>query len=238
MRKLTFFFVAVTLASLTLSCPDDQKCLQCHENQKQNECVICQDMLLNPSNGLCDITPTLNIPNCLEYKDPTTCLRCKFGYRVTVKDAISTCEGCPSKNCARCDGKSESCTHCFHNLKLSLDETGRQICGPEMTNIANCEINRVGIAQDQCEVCVKGHTLNQDNLCVKSALDFCWKANVPDRCLVCHYGFYMGKNGQCAKKTSVWTIIAIVLAVVTAGLVGYMCLRKKQTFEIKNSLLD
>lgn len=229
---------AALLFAAALQCPDDEQCIMCVQKEKSSQCAICEQRILNKITGKCDLEPKEKVQNCLEYKEDKGCINCRFGYRLERKAHQTSCVPCSIRECARCDSDPRVCTHCFHNLKVTVSNTGEFECGPEKASVSFCEINRSGVSEGGCEVCEPGYVVDKNNDCVKSPLEYCWRADSYDKCNVCHWGFYATLNGKCAKKHNIWLTIAVVLAVLTVFAIGFVCLRKKRVFHEGEFLLD
>jgi len=208
----------ITLASMVFSCPNDQFCKVCIQDQENEfQCLSCQNAYFNQRSKECfEVDQT--IPNCITYQDNSShkCLECDIGF---YPQADGTCKECPVR-CRMCS--ADECLGCAErlipvsgNCTLSTKKCSDQYC-----SICNKD--------DRCMLCDNGYSINGTGSCVRS-IDYCAEVGEQTRCQKCWESFYLDSNLQCVQiqhHVTAWYIfVALMLALLLT--VGWFFLKKE-----------
>ena len=131
-------------------------------DEKVTGCETCSaGFYLNPSTKNCDAFPEVEITNCLEYSNGTTCSKCADNFYLNINEctAITVVD-----NCLLYTSNADTCSECLDTHYLNT--TGTPSCTARtVVSVANC-LSYVS-NDDKCSSCADTFVLTDDgNLCL------------------------------------------------------------------------
>jgi len=182
------------LAASVLSCNNQKNCAACQRLSTGTFCGKCYNTFYNRTTKRCEV-PSHPISNCVEYSetDASICRRCEFGFGL---NALNQCEKCKVDGCARCDDKIDLCQSCYQGT-LPLENT----CPKEpITKCADPLCDVCDLTGNLCFACSSGHSLDIKLKCGQGIEGCQLFSNETNRCILCHYDYFINDDGVCTKN--------------------------------------
>ena len=190
-----------TTTSTPISCKEgtDEYCGQCN----LDKCTACYDSFTNPE-GICAV-PSIQIENCIQYSDTSTCKSCKLKYRLIS----NKCEEITVENCLKSDDNT-TCTICdgLH------EKNNNSKCSGTKCSIENCLVCKEVYDKEECSACDSGYYLKTDNTCLKlEGVNEGCSSLTQDKCTACVHGYYVnsksGVSPMTCKTTTKYTSVRV-----------------------------